>query len=91
MKLVIHQWYLIWNALKLGLYSEISFLHSSMERALTNVSDIGLTPIVGPSLRFNPVCSMFVIVCNTFRWILTTWIFKSKHKMIIKINKYDNN
>ncbi len=40
------------------------FLHSSMERALTYVSDIGLIPIVGPTSCSNQVCSLFLIVYN---------------------------
>ncbi len=41
------------------------FLHSSMERAVTFLNDIGLIPIVGATLRFKQVCFMFVIAISS--------------------------
>ncbi len=70
--------------IKLWINLEISCLHSSMARALTVVSDIGLNSIVGPTSTLQTglfsVCNYLhyfnVIVSNKFRYILITLIME---------------
>ncbi len=55
---------------------QMSFLHISIERALTFVSDIGLNPILGTTLRFNQVC--YFCVSNCLQYANGLFVTKNK-------------